>query len=47
MSSAEPWRYRCPEGHCSWSPRVAGYFYCERCDERFPELVDTKRRSSA
>lgn len=37
----EPWRLRCPAGHCSWETRVDGY-YCEQCDEYFDQLRDAK-----
>lgn len=39
--SPDPWRLRCPEGHCSWSVRAHGY-YCECCDRQFEYLVDAK-----
>jgi len=35
----DPWRRRCPEGHCDWSPRRDGY-YCKVCEQRYDELVD-------
>lgn len=38
---SEPWRRRCPEGHCSWSPRGDEY-YCEMCDATYDRLVDVK-----
>ena len=41
--SADPWRFRCPEGHASWTPRsTAGDYYCEACDATFTRLVDAK-----
>jgi len=40
-SAANPWRYRCPQGHASWLRREA-FYYCEICDDRFDELVDAK-----
>lgn len=35
----EPWRHRCPEGHCSWQP-CGDEYYCRCCDARFEALVD-------
>lgn len=37
----DPWRLRCPDGHCSWTSRGAEY-YCEVCDQYFARLVDAK-----
>jgi hypothetical protein len=39
VSHRDPWRYRCPEGHCSWRSTQAGY-YCEVCKSAFPVLRD-------
>ena len=38
----EPWRYRCPRGHTSWSGPEGGRYYCRSCGEGFDELVDAK-----
>ena len=38
----DPWRLRCPEGHCSWEPRGDRGYYCEVCDRLYDELVDVK-----
>jgi hypothetical protein len=49
MSS--PWRYRCPQGHCSVTPRVGSIqdsdssdkeYYCECCDKIYSNLIDWK-----
>lgn len=49
MSSSKKqndWRYRCPEGHCTWNPRADGTYYCRQCNEKdgrtghFDELRD-------
>ena len=39
--SSDPWRLRCPNGHCAWRHRGDDY-ECEVCDERFDELTDWK-----
>jgi len=44
----DPWRYRCPEGHASWTSLQTelGYgsaqaqYYCQSCAEHFDALVD-------
>lgn len=41
MSGADPWRRRCPEGHCSWRPNSKGY-YCRECQTNYDQLVDQK-----
>jgi len=38
---SEPWRRRCPEGHCSWQ-RHGDEYYCEMCEARYATLVDAK-----
>jgi hypothetical protein len=37
--TAEPWRWRCPNGHTSWETAAGGY-RCRMCEEAFVELVD-------
>jgi hypothetical protein len=39
--NGDPWRFRCPEGHCDWRTRADGY-YCRVCGEHFDELEDVK-----
>jgi hypothetical protein len=38
---SEPWRLRCPRGHCTWTRRGDRY-YCERCDRKYDNLIDVK-----
>ena len=38
---SEPWRRRCPEGHCSWT-RYGERYYCEVCERHYDALVDAK-----
>lgn len=39
----DPWRKRCPEGHCSWVSRGDG-IWCEQCDVVYQETVDVRER---
>ena len=42
---ADPWRYRCPNGHSSWvSLATSDEYKCKFCGIRFPadELLDLK-----
>lgn len=40
----DPWRQRCPEGHCTWTSRGERY-YCNSCDDYFDELIDAKEQT--
>jgi hypothetical protein len=39
------WRYRCPNGHCSWTPLSDGSYRCEHCGY-FEKLTDMKTGAS-
>jgi len=45
----DPWRYRCPEGHCSTENRPGrGGYYCKMCDEMYyGDPVDWKHHDTA
>jgi len=51
----DPWRYRCPEGHTSWTPvssdqhrgRQTVKYYCRTCKDHYSELIDAKELSNA
>jgi len=58
MSAYEPWRYRCPNGHASWTARDTGdgmrngepadtRFRCETCGVEFDRLRDAKTQATA
>jgi len=58
MSPPKNWRYRCPNGHTSWSPRVnrdttaKSDYYCRVCaknnhDPHFDHLQDLKQETTA
>lgn len=40
------WRYTCPQGHRSWTPRVAGHYYCQACEAQFDDLRDAATDSA-
>ena len=52
---SDPWRYRCPEGHTSWTPVSSDRgrngphvkYYCRTCKDHYVELIDAKELSNA
>ena len=54
MTEPDPWRYRCPEGHTTWTSTQSGMkqakapFYCISCQRKdgvsphFEKLTDAK-----
>jgi hypothetical protein len=47
--SADPWRYRCPNGHASWEGfATSDDYHCKTCGVRFSkdELVDMREEST-
>lgn len=55
MDHNDPWRYRCPDGHTSWTPvRVDPHdgdpsteYYCRTCKEHYDHLLDMMELSNA
>lgn len=56
MSAYEPWRWRCPNGHTSWTSRdvhdgmhnheaARTPYRCRRCGVEFDELRDAKENT--
>ena len=55
LTMTDPWRYRCPEGHTSWTPVSSDRgrngphvkYYCRTCKDHYDELIDAKELSDA